>query len=35
MQVLRRCHDLVDLRDAKFDPDQRKQFIANGALLDD
>ncbi|QDV87233.1 pentapeptide repeat-containing protein [Stieleria magnilauensis] len=26
---------LVDLRDAKFDPDQRKQFVATGAILDD
>ncbi|QDV45685.1 Pentapeptide repeats (8 copies) [Stieleria neptunia] len=26
---------LVDLRGAKFDPDQRKQFVASGAILDD
>ncbi|WP_182867335.1 pentapeptide repeat-containing protein [Rhodopirellula sp. JC639] len=26
---------LVDLRGAKFDPDQRKQFVATGAILDD
>ena len=26
---------LVDLREAKFDPDQREQLIATGAILDD